>query len=82
MSEKTKETLKDILEWFPFYVLAKVSVHIFYEHALAGTIFTLVSMASYYVFMRAKYPEWNKKHVWMSVGFVTGILFVVMVLTK
>ena len=82
MSEKTKETLKEILEWFPFFVLVEVAEHIFYQHVLAGIIFTIVSMSSFYVFIRVKYPEWNKEHVWTFAGFVTVILFVMVVLNK
>ena len=79
MSEKTKETLKELLEWFPFFVLPRVAEHIFYEHALAGIIFTIVSMASFYFFIRVKIPEWTKKDAWVIVGFLTVLLFLTMV---
>ena len=82
MSERGKEWLKEILEWFPFLVLAKVAEHIFYQHVLAGTLFTIVSMTSFYVFMRVKFPEHNKKDVWIFVGFMVGLLFLTMVFNK
>ena len=82
MSGRSKETLKDILGLFPFYVLAEVAKHIFGENVLAGILFTITGIASYYVFMRATNPELNKKDVWKAVGFIAGILFVVMVINR
>ena len=77
MSERGKEIIKDLLHFFPFYILAQVSKYIYEEKTLAGLLFMCVSIASYYVFIRSIKKDWDRRTVIIHVGIATGILLIV-----